>query len=76
MISKGLILGIGIIILGAILLINDKLIILINYFKMAKIPPAINPPITRMNHTFTRKIQNQCTCSKIYPYQMKYYSID
>jgi hypothetical protein len=26
---------------------NDKLVIKINYLKKAKIPPTINPPITR-----------------------------
>ena len=26
---------------------NDKIVIKINYFKKARIPPAINPPITR-----------------------------
>jgi len=27
---------------------NDKLAIAVNYFKIAKMPPAVNPPITRI----------------------------
>ena len=47
MISKGLFLGIRYNGDWCNFTNNDKLVIIVNYFKRAKIPPAINPPTTR-----------------------------